>query len=189
MKVAITGGIGVGKSFVAKELEARGIRVYDCDCAAKRLMKENYELRRKLEAAVGKELYENEELQKGLLARFLLASEANKHTIDNIVHPYVADDFRQSGIDWLESAILFEAHFDKRVKFDFIVCVTAPLTVRIQRIMQRDHISKSKAAEWIECQMPQNEIRRRSDFEIINDGKCSIEQQLDHLLKTLPETK
>ena len=189
MKVAITGGIGVGKSFVAKELEVRGIRVYDCDCAAKRLMKENYELRRKLEATVGKELYENDELQKGLLARFLLECEENKHAIDNIVHPYVAEDFGQSGIDWLESAILFEAHFDKRVKFDFIVCVTAPLTVRIQRIMQRDHISKSKAAEWIECQMPQNEMRRRSDFEIINDGECCINQQLDILLKTLTEIK
>ena len=187
MKVAITGGIGVGTSFVCELLEARGIQVYDSDRAAKRLMTENFELRRKLEAIVGMELYENNELQKRLLAKFLLASEANKHAIDNVVHPYVAQDFEQSGMDWLESAILFEAHFDKRVKFDFIVCVTAPASVRIHRIMQRDRISSSKAAAWLECQMSQDEMRRRSDFEIVNDGECCIEPQLDTLLTTLTE--
>lgn len=191
MKIAITGGIGVGKSYVCRILNSKGIIVYDCDDAAKRLMATDENLRQELLKVVGKDVYSGEILQKSILAKFLLASDANKKLVEDVVHPYVARDFEQSGVDWLESAILFEAGFDKRVKLDYVLCVTAPEEVRRRRIILRDHISSDKAQEWIECQMPQHEILRRSDFEIINDGKHDVEQQVEVLLHSLAamETK
>lgn len=191
MKIAITGGIGVGKSYVCRVLNSKGIVVYDCDDAAKRLMATDENLRQELLKVVGKDVYSGEILQKSVLAKFLLASDENKKLVEDVVHPYVARDFEQSGMDWLESAILFEAGFDKRVKLDYVLCVTAPEEVRRSRIVLRDHISSDKAWEWIECQMPQHEILQRSDFEIINDGKHDVEQQVEVLLRSLAamETK
>ncbi len=185
MKVAITGGIGSGKSYLCRQLEKRGISVYDCDSAAKRLMRSSAAIRRGLTALVGSDVYAGEELNKPVLARFLLASESNKQAVNDVVHPAVAKDFLLSGYEWLESAILFESAFSERVHFDHVVCVTAPLEVRISRIMQRDGISRQQALEWIHRQMPQEETRRRSDYEIVNDGERSINEQIDHMLASM----
>ena len=75
MKIAITGGIGSGKSFVCRELAKRGIEVYDCDAAAKRLMRSDEQLQAALKLLVGNEVYADGVLQKPVLAQFLLASE------------------------------------------------------------------------------------------------------------------
>ncbi|MBR5441150.1 MAG: dephospho-CoA kinase [Prevotella sp.] len=184
--IAITGGIGSGKSFVCQLLKKRGIRVYDCDEAAKRLMRSSETLKSALRQLVGKKVYTADgRLQKRVLAAFLLTSEANKQAVNNIVHPAVAQDFLSSGLSWLESAILFDSGFDARLKFDHVVCVTAPLELRVSRVMQRDGITREKALEWIHCQMPQEEVLRRSDFEIINDGAAELEAQIDEMLEAI----
>lgn len=200
MKIAITGGIGSGKSYVCRELERHGIGVYDCDAGAKRLMRGNIDLQIALRKLVGDEVYRDEPitlgilgdvqahccvLQKPVLAKFLLESEANKQAVNDVVHPFVARDFEQSGYDWLESAILFDSGFDKRTHFDYVVCVTAPVSVRLERIMQRDGISREKAQQWIDAVMPQEELVARSDFEIMNDGKSNVTQQVVELLNKL----
>ena len=108
MKIAITGGIGSGKSYVCRELERHGIMVYDCDAGAKRLMRSDAALQEQLIQLVGNDVYQDGVLQKPVLAKFLLSSEANKQAVNDVVHPAVARDFEQSDCDWLESAILFE---------------------------------------------------------------------------------
>lgn len=186
MLTAITGGIGSGKSYVCRILESRGISVYDCDAAAKRLMRTSEKLQQELRQLVGQEVYTSDgQLQKRVLADFLLASEANKLALNDVIHPAVAEDFLSSGMTWLESAILFESGFDRRIRFDRVVCVSAPRDVRIQRIMRRDNISAAKAAEWIDTQMAQEEVERRSHFVIVNDGKSDIEQQIDNMLSKI----
>lgn len=182
MRIALTGGIGSGKSFVCRQLKECGINVYDCDAAAKRLMCSSRRLQAELSEAVGCDLFEGGKLNKAALSRFIVASDANAETIDSIVHPAVADDFKHSGYEWLESAILFESKFDERVDFDFVVCVTAPLEVRIQRVMQRDNLTRERALEWINRQMPQEEKVLRSDFEIVNDGERDIMSQIRELM-------
>lgn len=202
MKTAITGGIGSGKSYVAKLLKRHGIDVYDCDDAAKRLMRDSQDLRQQLTALIGPEAYESYKpleahklhepsipddsnchwvLNKAAIARFLLASEENAHAIDAIVHPAVFRDFEESGLLWLESAILYESGADKLV--DRVIVVTAPEEVRLQRIMTRDGISRQKALEWMGRQWPQDEVVRRADIEIVNDGITDIEQQLQRIIK------
>lgn len=186
MLTAITGGIGSGKSYVCRILENRGVSVYDCDAAAKRLMRTSEKLQQELRQLVGQDVYTSDgHLQKRVLADFLLTSEANKLALNDVIHPAVAEDFLSSGMTWLESAILFESGFDSRVSFDRIVCVSAPRDVRIQRIMRRDNITAEKAAEWIETQMAQEEVERRSHFVIVNDGKSDIEQQVDNMISKI----
>lgn len=188
MKVAITGGIGSGKSYVCKLLEQRGINVYDCDAAAKRLMRTSAKLKTELISIVGKEAYTAEgNLNKAAIAQFLLQSESNAEAIDNIVHPAVADDFLSSGYEWMECAILYESGFNRLV--DKVIVVTAPLDIRISRIISRDKISKEKASNWIERQWSQDEIVRRADFVIVNDGIQSLDKQIDAVIKDIGEIK
>lgn len=185
MIVAITGGIGSGKSYVSRLLAERGISVYDCDAAAKRLMRTSCILQAQLSRLVGAELFPHGELQKPLLRQYLLQSPSHAQAIDAIVHPAVARDFLQSGAEWVESAILFDSHFDQRIHPDHVVCVTAPLEVRLQRVIQRDHATRDQALAWIHRQLSQDIVRDRSDFEIVNDGFLSLTPQLDSVLSTL----
>lgn len=186
--IAITGGIGSGKSYVCQLLEKHGIKVYDCDAAAKRLMRTSAMLRQQLRQLVGPPVYRGCILQKRVLAEFLLASEANKQAVNEIVHPAVALDFIESDYQWLESAILFDSGFHRRVPFSFVVCVSAPEDVRVQRIMARDGISEAKALEWIHRQMPQEQVEALSNFVIVNDGVVQLEPQVAKLLESLPPT-
>lgn len=176
MKIGITGGIGSGKSYVCKLLKAHGIEVYDCDQAAKRIIRTSEEVRQKLLQLIGS-------LEKTDIARFLLESETNAKKIDAIVHPAVFHDFEESGYQWMESAILYESGANKLV--DRVVVVTAPEEVRIQRVMQRDTISREKALQWMQRQWPQEELCRRADYEILNDGHADLNEQIEALLKRI----
>lgn len=187
MRIAITGGIGSGKSYVCRLLSKQGIRVYDCDKAAKRLMQSSPELQRALTELAGTEVFPNGELDKAVLTQFLMASDENAQKIDDVVHPAVAEDFLQSDYEWMESAILFDSGFDKRIHFDRIICVAAPLEVRIERIMKRDGISREKAVEWINRQMPQEEKASRSDYVIQNDNQSNLKEQIELIMHDILE--
>ncbi len=182
MKIGIAGGIGSGKSYVCKRLMLRGIEVYDCDSAAKRLIHTSSEIREKLTKLIGSSAYSADgQLNKAVIAQFLLASEQNAKAIDAIVHPAVFLDFEQSGLEWMESALMYESGIYKMV--DRVIAVTAPNDIRIQRVMERDHISREKVLEWMGRQLPQEETVRRADFELINDGIADIDKQLNKIIE------
>lgn len=185
VRIGITGGIGSGKSFVCRLIEQQlGVEVYDCDSAAKRLMRTSPQLRQQLTALIGPDAYDGTLLNKAAIARFLLDSPENAHALEAIVHPAVFADFEASGQQWVESAILYESGLDRLV--DRVVVVTAPEEVRIERVMRRDGISAEKARQWIARQLPQDELLRRADYEIVNDGLLPLLPQLDSILSTLP---
>lgn len=169
----LTGGIGCGKSYIANKMKAHGIEVYDCDAAAKRIMREDESVRQKLIDLIGLETYDGNKLNKAIVSKFLLASSANAKAINAIVHPAVAQDFLESPYTWLESAIYFESGFDKVLEQitdakPHVVCVSAPLEVRVERIVKRDNITPAQALEWINAQLPQEEKERLSDEVIQN---------------------
>lgn len=176
LKIGLAGGIGSGKSYVARLLARHGISVYDCDNAAKRLMRSE-EIQQQLEQLIGCKP------DKQALTRFLLASDDNAKAINAIVHPAVFRDFEESGFLWLESGIMFESGANHYV--DRVVVVTAPEEIRIQRIMQRDNISREQAHEWMQRQWPQERVQQMADYEIINDGLADVDQQITHLLGQL----
>ena len=187
MKIGITGGIGSGKSYVCKRLEARGYKVYDCDSAAKRLIRTSDDIRQRLTALIGPDTYNGEQLNKAVVAKFLLESEDNAKAINAIVHPAVFRDFEESGLQWMESAILYESGAISLV--DKAIVVTAPEEVRIQRVMHRDGITREKVLEWMGRQLPQEEVRKRADYEIINDGERDIDEQIEQFLNKKYKTR
>ena len=170
MIVALTGGIGSGKSYVCRLLAERGIEVYDCDAHAKELMRTSPPLRQQLKELVGDSVFHDGILQKSVLAEFLLRSDRHTQAVNAVIHPAVACDFEQSGLSWLESAILFDSGFDRRTHIDKV-----------------DGISREKALEWMARQLPQEDVLRRSDYEIVNDGVCLLAPQVDRLLSLISE--
>ena len=184
MKTGITGGIGSGKSYVCQLLKRHyGIDVYDCDAAAKRLIRTSADIRQQLTDLIGPDAYIEGKFNKAAAACFLLDSDDNAKAIDAIVHPAVFRDFEESGMQWMESAIMYESGINRLV--DQVIVVTAPDEVRIQRVMQRDHIGREKVLQWMERQWPQQEVIRRADFQIVNDGTADIRHQLEELMKRI----
>lgn len=176
MRYCLTGGIGAGKSYVCSLLREKGVEIYDTDNAAKRLIAQSPEIRRQLKELIGG-------LDKQTIAAFLLKSEENKLAINSIVHPAVIKDFLDSGYEWMECAIIYEAHLEQYV--DKVIAVTAPREVRIERIMARDGITRKEAEQWIDAQYPQEKVAERADFVIINDGNKDLQKQIEELWQRL----
>ena len=100
----------------------------------------------------------------------------------------MAKFFENSPQHWLESAILFESEFYKQTPIHVIICVIAPLNLRLQRVIKRDNISKEQALAWINKQMLQEEKAQKATFTIINDGEKDIDTQLDYILDKIKNT-
>ena len=103
----------MAKSFICQMLEHRGIHVYDCDKAAKRIMLLSREVQSRLVDVVGKNVIVDGRVNKPVLAEYLLKNESNAQRINQIVHPAVAEDFVSSGYSWMECALLFSSGFNK----------------------------------------------------------------------------
>ena len=185
MKIGIAGGIGSGKSYVCQRIRQPGYEVYDCDRAAKRLIRTSLEIRKQLIELIGPEacieIDGKPELNKAVVAEYLLESERNTKAINRIVHPYVFKDFEESGLQWMESAIMFESGIYKLV--DKVVAIIAPKELRIQRVMQRDNISREQVLEWMGRQMDQKELIQKADYVVINDGETDIDKQLNKIIR------
>ena len=192
--IAITGGIGSGKSYVSVLLQAAGIPVYNTDNEAKRLMLSDEGIRQDLIALLGEGVYTDGTLNKPMLASYLFAGPENAARINAIVHPRVKADFRrwmeeQEGqeIVGLECAILFEAGFEDAV--DAVVTVYAPEALRVERAMKRDGATEAQIRARIAAQMDEEEKCRLSDYIIYNDGSISLENQLSALVAQLKKGK
>jgi dephospho-CoA kinase len=182
--IGITGGIGSGKSVVARIFRAMNRPVYDCDSRAKAVMTECAELRSKLSEALGCEVYNADgTVNKPFLASFLFASEENVSLVNSIVHPFVKKDF----LDWvqkhntfnkvyMECAILYESGFDSLV--DKVIAVTAPEYLRYERVMRRDGIASEQVRQRVEKQMDDKEKCEKADFIIHNDEHNSVIKQI-----------
>ena len=102
MKIGITGGIGSGKSYVCNLLREQGIEVFDCDSAAKQLMRTSTDIREKMTDLIGPGTYDAEgNLNKAMVSHFLLSSQRNVKAVNEIVHPAVFEAFRNSGLDYM----------------------------------------------------------------------------------------
>ena len=190
ISIALTGGIGSGKSYVSGLLQERGIPVYNADDEAKRLMLSDEGIRRDLMALLGEDVYQGGALNKPLLASYLFADAENASRINSIVHPRVKADFcrwleehQDADMAALECAILFEAGFENTV--DAVVMVYAPEALRIERAMRRDHATEQQIRARIAAQMDDAEKCRKSDYVVYNDGSIPLEIQLSDLIEQL----
>lgn len=194
ISIAITGGIGSGKSYVSNWLMEQNIPIYNADNEAKRLMLSDVEIRKGLIGLLGEEVYINGYLNKDLLVSFLFANPSNAAQINAIVHPRVKVDFLRwlklqaaHEIVGLECAILYEAGFEDTV--DKVVMVYAPEELRIKRAMKRDNASEEQIKARIAAQMSDEEKCRKADYIIQNDEKSALFPQLMSLITQIKAGK
>jgi len=190
ISIAITGGIGSGKSYVSALLQEQGIPIYNADDEAKKLMLSDEGIREDLVALLGADVYRDGELNKAMLASYLFANSENAARINGIVHPRVKADFcrwlqmhADKEIAGLECAILFEAGFEDAV--DATVMVYAPEDLRVERAMKRDGATEGQIRARIAAQMDDGEKCRRADFIVYNDGRMPLNMQLSSLITQL----
>lgn len=190
ISIAITGGIGSGKSYISSLLQEVGIPIYNADDEAKKLMLTDVGIREDLMSLLGADVYQSGELNKPLLASYLFANSENAARINGIVHPRVKADFcrwlekhADKEIAGLECAILFEAGFEDTV--DATVMVYAPENLRVERAMKRDGATEAQIRARIAAQMDDEEKCRRADYIVYNDGRIPLDVQLSSLISQL----
>lgn len=161
MVVGLTGGIGSGKSTIAKEFAALGIAVFNSDEQAKVLIATDAQVKERIIAAFGEEAYQNEEYNRAYIAQIVFNNPEKLAILNSIVHPALAKHFKQwtkkqtSPYVLKEAAILFESGSYKDC--NYIITVTAPEQLRIARVMARDHCTEAQvrariAQQWSDAQ-------------------------------------
>lgn len=175
MVIGLTGGIGSGKSTVARLFEIIGCAVFYSDDVAKEIYFDR-EIRAKVISLLGSEAYVSEtEINKKYISSKIFPDTPLLHGLNAIIHPAVIkkfDIFKKKHINNLvikETALLFEAKLEGQA--DKIVLVAADDELRIKRVMQRDGLSKEEVIKKIQAQLPQQEKIEKSDFVIHNDEK------------------
>jgi len=172
-KIGLTGGIGVGKTYVSKIFKQMGIPIFNADEHAKKCMVEDANLKAAVQIAFGEKMYLEGVLQKEALAKIVFNNSEALAKLNALVHPLVKQKFE----DWStlqstsmvikEAAILFES--DAHLGLDAVVCVSAPETLRIERVQKRDGISVEQIESRMSKQMPQAEKEELADFLIVNN--------------------
>lgn len=180
--IAITGGIGAGKSVVADIVRAAGYAVYDCDQRAKELMTSSPAIKQALIAEFGQDIYINDTLNKQLLSNIVFTNKDALKYVNNTVHPAVREDITKWVLQqevmpvFVETALLQEGGIDAMV--DLVWIVTAPVETRIQRVIKRNSTTREKVIERIKSQKELSNIKGVSIIEIINDGTTPLLPQV-----------
>lgn len=177
LKIGLTGGIGSGKTTIAKAFGDLGYPVYIADTEASRLMNTSCKIKESLIRLFGESIYRPDNtLDKQQLSSLIFNNPTLLQQVNGIVHPAVIQDFlawhdkQQAPLVFFESAILFESGLSGY--FDYVICVTADLHTRIERVRKRDGVPAEKVNERIRNQAAEDEKCRQADFVIdTTDGK------------------
>jgi dephospho-CoA kinase len=187
--IGITGGIGSGKSLVAKVLQLMGYPVYSSDQRAKEIMQEDQVLIAGLKELFGKEAYLGSELNRPYIATQIFKDSFKRTAMNNLVHPAVRKDFQnwvsrqKSPLLFQESALLFETGNYR--SFDAVILVSAPEKVRMERVKERDRLTDEQVQSRFNAQMPEAEKMKLTDLVIQNDGNHLLVPQILDLLKRI----
>ncbi|WP_323787813.1 dephospho-CoA kinase [Psychroserpens sp.] len=187
--VGLTGGIGSGKTTVAKLFESLGIPIYIADIEAKLLMNSSSEIKRDLIELFGEEAYLNNELNKPFIADKIFNNKTYLNKMNAIVHPKVGDHFSS----WLkvqrspyvikEVAIIFEQQLQSQ--YDLIISVIANKDKRLQRVISRDQSTPDKVLAIMKNQMSDIDKAKLSDFVIVNNDKSTLINQVQKIHQSI----
>lgn len=200
--LGLTGGIGAGKSFVGQMLVQSGLPLMDSDAVARRAYTESDQVRQQVIALLGAEVYDSEGKPRyDEIARQVFApSDEGKsllHRLEQIIHPYVSERLntwameQQAPEGWvvLESAILWQSGFYRLC--DAVVVVTAPESVRVARVQERDEATREQVQARIDRQASYSFTALQQAhpelplYQIHNDGVQDLEGQVAQLLSDL----
>jgi dephospho-CoA kinase len=187
MIVGVTGGIGSGKSTVVQFFESfKNVAVYIADIEAKKLMHISAIIQQKIKESFGEEAYLNGNLNRKYLAEIVFKNKQKLLVLNGIIHPEVKKDFlnfcgkqKDKAYVIYESALLFETQ--SNTIFDKIICVSAPLEVRIDRVIKRDEITREEALQRVSNQMSQEKKIIQSHYHIENINLKTTKNQVDRI--------
>jgi len=180
LKIGITGSIGAGKSTVAGIFKVLGIPVFDADATAKNILNTDSVLREQIAATFGSETYKNGLLDRKYLATLVFNKPDQLAKLNALVHPATieaaniwAKHCEEQGSPYIlkEAALLFEA--GTNVGLDFIIGVTAPVEMRIARVMERDHVTREEVLKRMQHQLDDTEKMKRCNF-VIDNNEVSL---------------
>lgn len=190
IKVGITGGIGVGKTYICNILKKMGYSIFSSDQVSKKIVSENTFVRDQIRNFFGEDIIENEKISREKLAIQVFSNRKKLKKLNEIVHPFVKKEFDNwmskrydEKVVFKEAAIIFETNSHKNL--DYIVCVTAKLQDRINRVMKRDKVDSYSVKKRISMQMSQIEKERLSDFVIFNSKDDLVLPQIIKVLKKI----
>ena len=184
LRVGLTGGIGSGKTTIAKIFELLNVPVYYADEASKRLYHTDLDLICNIKKHFGEDIYTNEQLNRSKLAAIVFNDEKKLQLLNELVHPPTIRDAQE----WMkkqtapyiikEAALLFESGSAQGL--DYIIGVHAPVHYRIKRVMERDGVSKEEVMNRANRQIDEDIKMRLCDFVIVNnDQELVIPQVLE----------
>ena len=184
LRVGLTGGIGSGKSTVARIFEVLGTPVYYADIAAKRLMNEDAALRSAITDLFGREAYSNDILDRKYISSIVFSEPSKLALLNSLVHPATKKDaeawMQQQTVPYAihEAALIFEAKVYERL--DQVIGVSSPLELRIKRAMERDKVGRDEILKRMRQQLDEDLKMSKCDFVLINDEQhLLIPQVLD----------
>ena len=181
-KIGITGGIGSGKTYVASVFQSLGIPIFNADIQAKKIMTSSGKLIKLVKEEFGNDIYKDSDLNKEKLASIVFSNSDKLQKLNSLVHPIVKEEFNNwykkqtSPYVIKEAAILFESN--SHIGLDAVICVSAPLELRMKRLLNRDNSSKKETEKRIENQISQEEKQKLSDYIIVNDEKDLLLPQI-----------
>ena len=179
MRVALTGGIGTGKSTASKNLNDLGSVILDADKEAKNILKNNETVQSELIAEFGTDIMSGDEkIDNNKLARIAFQDQDHQLRLNSIIHPYVFqeidkifDDILEKftyGIFVVDAALIYESGADTHM--DYVIVITALLKVRMERALQRETLTRDEILKRIDLQWPEEEKIALADFVIHNDS-------------------
>lgn len=190
ISVGVTGGIGSGKTTVCKIFEQLDIPVYYADTKAKWLMNHNKELKSQIKSILGKEAYyRNGRLNRKFVASIVFSDKRKLTKLNRIVHPAVRKDAllwsnSQKSKYTLQEAALFVENGSYK-QLDYLIVVTAPVEMRIKRVLRRDNSTFDQVKSRIGNQLPEKEKKKVADFIIDNSDQASLIHQVLKIHRTL----
>lgn len=189
LKIGLTGGIGSGKSTVARLFEIHGIPVYYADTAAKEIMNTDEALKEQIIHHFGSVAYTNNRLNRKYLADLVFTDKEKLALLNSLVHPATI----RNASNWIEqqtsvytvkeAALIFES--GSHSELDYVIGVYAPKTLRVHRTMQRDNIDREEVLKRMKNQIEEDIKMRLCDFVVHNDEQQLLIPQVNQLHERL----
>lgn len=182
IRVGLTGGIGCGKSTVARVFKVLGIPVFDADAAVKSIMATDKDLQQQIMKVFGPDIFAGGVLNRKLLASIVFPDPFKLEQLNALVHPAAIAaaarwmELQSAPYAIKEAALFFEA--GSAGDLDFVIGVTAPKALRIKRVMDRDQVSRIEVLTRMSRQIDDDIKMRLCDFVIMNDEQQPLISQV-----------